>query len=111
VKSKGTQLLGLSQDSSFELFFFAEPHAGFNIVLDFYLERSGTAKFEKHLQSIGWLVTPIQCLPVFKSLNERQGRIASTKFVLLSGSARMLLDTSREQFRTSSQDIHVVVDS
>ena len=63
-KSNDNMSYGLKNDSLFELYFYAEPSANFNIVIDFFLERQSKDYTTKHLQSVGWLFTPIQCLPL-----------------------------------------------
>ena len=65
-KSNDKRIYGLKNDALFEIYFYAEATANFNIVIDFFMERQSKNYTEKYLQSVGWLFTPIQCLPEVK---------------------------------------------
>lgn len=97
ARSPDKSSFGLKEDSHFELYFYATPEANYNIVFDVYLERKMAKGIDAILESVGWFFAPVKCLPAVAAQLKVVDR-QSTKYTLLKGTARMLLNTKKESF-------------
>lgn len=86
--SRGGRGYGFAHDAVFELYFTGENTAQYNIVFDLYMERESKGDQIKQRHPLGWMFSPLKCLPAIRhglSIDQQNTNIATP---LLKGTSR-----------------------
>ena len=109
--SKGARGYGFAHDAIFELYFTGEATARYNIVFDLYMEKESKGDQVKLRHPLGWMFSPLKCLPAIRKELTLEQQSATTASPLLKGTSRQLLNAFKEKFSPNNQGLSLRVDS